>query len=86
MNTTNMFNHTETFISSLAAIGFYTAGKLLGYITPIAAVQLKETWHFQVLQEIAFIGTIVAATAAVVTLIRNVRKDKPIKKDKNDAD
>lgn len=75
MNTTNMFNHAESIASSLAALGFYTIGKIFG-IVPQAAVALKDTWHFQALQEIAFAASIIAAAVAVITLHRNIRKDK----------
>lgn len=75
-----MLNHTE-IAGSLAAIGFYTCSKILGFIAPAAAaISLKDTWHFQVLQEIALLATIVSAGVAVFTFHRNFVKGR--KKDK----
>jgi hypothetical protein len=75
-----MFNHTE-ITGSIAAIGFYTLSKILGFVQPaVAAVALKDSWHFQALQELALLATIVSAGVAVFTFHRNFIKGK--KKDK----
>ena len=73
MNTKGMLNHTE-ITGFFAAAGFYTISKILGYATP-AVTALRDTWHFQMLQEMALAATIISAGVAVFTFIRNSRKD-----------
>ena len=69
-------NTTELKFSVLS-LASYTISKVTG----LATVNLRETWHFQTLQEIAFLAAIVSAVIALLSFHRNIRKDK--KKDDN---
>lgn len=82
MNIQSMFNHTE-IAGFIAAAGFYTISKVLGLVSP-AAVALRDTWHFQALQELALVATIISAGVAMVTFYRNILKDKRKNKNKDE--
>ena len=64
-------NTTELKFSALS-LASYTISKVTG----LATVNLRETWHFQALQEIAFLAAIFSAAIALLSFHRNIRKDK----------
>lgn len=69
-------NTTELKFSVLS-LASYTISKVTG----LATVDLRDTWHFQALQEFAFLAAIISAAIALLSFHRNIRKDK--KKDDN---
>lgn len=73
-----MFDNVDlvlTKVLSLASVGLYTTAKGLG-IAVSAAAELKDTWHFQLLQEMAFGASIIAALFAILTFHQNYLKKK----------
>jgi len=64
-------NTTELKFSVLS-LASYTISKVTG----LATVDLKDTWHFQALQELAFLAAIVSSAIALVTFHRNFLKKK----------
>ena len=55
----------------------YTVSK----VTELSTVSLKDTWHFQALQEFAFLAAIISSVIALVTFHRNVLKKEKKKDD-----
>ena len=76
-----MFNNVDFALTkgfSLASIGSYTLGKAFS-----AAAELKDTWHFQALQELAFAAAIVSSIVAIFTFHQNYLKNKRKSKKKD---
>lgn len=63
-------NSVEIKFAGISLIS-YTASKITGFAT----VSLKDTWHFQALQELAFLAAIVSSAIAVITFHRNYMKN-----------
>ena len=61
-----MFDNVElvaTKALALSSVGSYTIAKALGVVT----TNLNESWHFQLLQELAFAAAIISAGMAILT-------------------
>lgn len=59
-----------------ASVISYTASKAFGIAS---AIDLRDSWHYQMLQELAFVAAIVSAAVALLSFHRNLlnkRKDK----------
>lgn len=56
------------------SIGSYTVGKVVGFAT--ASASLVDTWHFQLLQELAFAAAIGSFALAVFTWHKNFQEKK----------
>lgn len=71
MNTNKlMFNKTDFLIERLCglSVGGYSIGKI------ISLASIKDTWHFQVLQEMAFAAAIISCGVAIATYMKKKRK------------
>lgn len=58
----------------MVSIGSYTAGKILGFVSVSSAI--KDTWHFQFLQELAFVAAILSFVLAVANFHLNKKEKK----------
>lgn len=79
-----MFNNVDfalTKVLSLASVGSYSLGKAFA-----AAAELKDSWHFQAMQELAFAAAIVSSMMAIFTFHQNYLKGKKEKKSKKDGE
>ena len=65
-------NSAEIKFAGLSVIS-YTFSKITGIAS---SVSLKDTWHFQALQELAFLAAIVSSAIALITFHRNFLKKK----------
>lgn len=61
----------EKQIFPLISIGCYTLAQVIG----LSGASIKDTWHFQVLQELAFVAAILSFLLAVINFHLN-RKEK----------
>lgn len=52
----------------------YTVSKVTGFVSATASINLKDTWHFQALQELAFLAAIVSTIIAALSFHKNVIK------------
>lgn len=64
-------------IMPLISIGSYTAGKILGFVS--SSVAIKDSWHFQVFQELAFVAAILSFVLALVNFYLNRRDNKRVR-------
>lgn len=61
-----MFDNVElvtTKLLALSSVGSYTVAKAIGFV----AINLNESWHFHLLQELAFGAAIISSGMAILT-------------------